>query len=119
MSELLKAVVVLARCTATRRPFGMRFEEKGRATWIVDWAFPMPETTAKREGYDRNTIAGEFRTDPKYPGCPGCSARDWFRCCCGKIGCWSGTDRHVTCPWCFQRVALTEPVTSVSSSTDG
>jgi hypothetical protein len=45
MSQILNVVIVLGRCRRTRRPFGIRFEEKGRNRWLADSAFALKETT--------------------------------------------------------------------------
>ncbi len=119
MNQLLNVVIVLARCSRSRQPFGMRFEEKGRGSWVVDWAFALPEATARKEGYDRNTITGSFALDPKYPGCPGCGCKGWFLCgSCGKVACWNGEQRVVTCPWCSASGELSGTVSSLASGSD-
>jgi hypothetical protein len=100
MASLLNVVIVLARCAHSREPFGIRMEEKSRGQWTADWAFSMEEGTAKREGYDRTAISGVFSTADTYPGCPTCRSRRFFKCGCGKVCCWDGERRTVTCSWC-------------------
>jgi hypothetical protein len=82
MNSLLYVVIVLGRCCRSRRPFGIRFEEKGRNRWLADWAFAVKETTAGREGYDRGEITGSFSFDSAFPGCPSCEAGSLFKRVC-------------------------------------
>jgi hypothetical protein len=100
MKTGMNAVVVLARCSHSQLPFGIRFEEKTSGRWAADWAFAVQEAAAKREGYDRGSVSGSFAFDAAYPGCPSCRAASCFRCSCGNIACWNGEQHSVTCPWC-------------------
>ena len=101
-------VIAVARCSYTKELFGMRFEERSHHRWIADWAFPINQSLAQREGYDRNKIQGSFDFDGNYPGCPTCEALSMFQCSCGKIACWK--PKHLpcreTCPWCGITVTL-------------
>ena len=110
--------VVVARCSQAGQGFGIRFEEKGRGRWIANWAFDDTETSARRERYDRGEISGTFEFDAGYPGCPHCSAPSIFQCVCGKVACWDGESRAVTCPWCGTSVELRDPIGSLSASAD-
>ena len=94
--------VVLARCTRTSVApgFGIRMERVGSNQWSLTWAFPVKETSAKSEGYDRTCLAGTFFALPSYPGCPHCESPNFFKCSCGKVACWNGYASEVTCPWC-------------------
>jgi hypothetical protein len=118
MVPLLNVVVVLARCGQSREPFGIRFEEKGRGQWIADWAFDLEEGVAKREGYDRDAIKGTFGFAEDYPGCPTCRAGSCFKCGCGKVSCWDGVQRTVTCPWCGKTGTLSGSFDSLSAGGD-
>ena len=93
-----EVVIVMARCQRNRQAFGIRFEQSG-GQWIGDWAFALKESAAKREGYDRSRIAGEFGFAATYPGCPHCRNPEIVRCGCGKVACWD-TAPSVVCPWC-------------------
>jgi len=95
-------VIVLARCSRREASFGMRFEETLPGQWVVDWAFPVRESAAQREGYDRATIQGVFRMSAAYPGCPHCEWREFVRCGCGRVGCYDGESLIYSCPWCLQ-----------------
>lgn len=95
-------VIVLARCSRREASFGMRFEETLPDRWVVDWAFPVRETAARREGYDRAAIQGVFTLGATYPGCPHCEWRNFVRCACGHVGCYDGENLVYTCPWCLR-----------------
>lgn len=95
-----KVVIVMSRCNHSKQNFGMRFEEKHEGQWTTDWAFAVKEAYAKKEGYDQSAISGRFVIDNAYPGCPYCHAKSIFKCGCGKVTCWNGEIRTVTCSWC-------------------
>jgi hypothetical protein len=118
MDELLNVVIVLGRCSRSARLYGIRFEEKGRGSWVADWAFPIKEQTAHRERFDRGDITGSFMFAVGYPGCPGCGAPSVFRCSCGKVACWDGKGQAVTCPWCRGSVRLVRTVDRLTASGD-
>jgi hypothetical protein len=118
MNPIPHVVIVLARCSQNRQGFGIRFEEKAASRWSADWAFAIKETTARKEGYDRAEIRGAFGSDPAYPGCPHCGARGIFKCNCGKVACWDGERRVVTCPWCGSTGGLSGHVESLRAGND-
>ena len=118
MPEIPKVVIVLGRCSRRGDLHGMRFEETDRGHWQADWAFPVREQTAHRERFDRSDITGSFSFALGYPGCPGCGAFSYFRCCCGKVACWDGRSERVTCPWCRQTSTLQGSVDRLSAGTD-
>ncbi len=93
-------MIVTGRCKRTKKMFGIRFEEKTRGQWIADWAFPIDEAVAKKEGYDRNQYTGSFDFEKTYPGCPYCHAMSITLCNCGKVSCWDHKNILVTCSWC-------------------
>ncbi|MDR3303446.1 MAG: hypothetical protein LBS86_03450 [Treponema sp.] len=105
MAGPLNAKVILARCSKTRKTFGIRIEER-RGDWVRTWAFPLDERKAKREGFDAETVTGSMNEDDEYPGCPHCGAAGFVSCGCGKISCNGGVTDHgdgsaeFTCPWC-------------------
>lgn len=118
MSSLPNVVIIMARCRHSGQGFGIRFEEKSRSQWVGDWAFPVKEQVAKKEGYDRSEIRGTFSFDEAYPGCPHCGAKDLFKCHCSKVACWDGESRTVVCPWCKAKCRLTEQVRSLRAGND-
>jgi hypothetical protein len=117
-SDLPNVVIVVARCCRERQLFGIRFEEHGRGAWEADWAFPLKERAAKREGYG-SEISGSFEFAPDYPGCPGCRAPGLFVCSCGKVCCWDRVTRQVTCAWCGVTGYLNATVDHLNAANDG
>ena len=112
-------VIVAARCGQTAGGFGIRFEQSGEARWSATWAFALNESAAMREGYDRSEISGTIDLAPSYPGCPHCAKSAIVRCGgCGKVSCWNGETRVVTCPWCRNRAELAGAITTLSSRND-
>jgi len=115
MAGPLNAKVILARCSKSKKSFGIRIEQRG--DWVSTWAFPIDERKARREGYSENstvTLSGE--NDDNYPGCPYCGSSDSVKCTCGKIGCGGGVREYgdfaeYTCPWCGDEIRV--------SATDG
>lgn len=116
--ERPNVVIVMARCSRGGQGFGIRFEEKGRGDWIADWAFGVQGAAAMREGYDQGDITGAFGFDVAYPGCPHCHALSIFQCVCGKIACWNGDHRTVTCPWCGATIELRDHIENLSVEGD-
>ena len=110
MAGPLNAKVIMARCSKTKKSFGMRIEERGR-DWVRTWAFPIDERKAKREGFDANTVTGSMNADDEYPGCPYCSSAGFVQCGCEKISCTGGVTAYsdyaeFTCPWCGEHIEL-------------
>ena len=118
MIELPQVVIVMARCSRKKEPYGIRFEEKERGHWVADWAFPIKLALAHKEGYDRNILEGSFSFDNSYPGCPGCGASSLVVCSCGKAGCWDGDAHRWTCPWCGQIGEIQGPATRLEVGSD-
>jgi transcription elongation factor Elf1 len=111
--------IVVARCSRNSGGFGIRFERSGETRWYATWAFALKETAAKREGYDRSEISGVIQLYPSYPGCPHCANSQIVRCGhCGKVSCWDGETRLVTCPWCGNRAEIAGAITSLTSRND-
>jgi hypothetical protein len=97
----MKSVAVAsARCMHSRSHFGIRIELQAPKTWVVDWAFPLKETSGHKEGYDRTRVEGNFTIGDAYPGCPFCSARSLIQCECGHVSCISDMTTLARCPWC-------------------
>jgi hypothetical protein len=105
MAGPLTATVVLARCSKTKKLFGMRCEKRGR-DWVRTWAFKINERKAKNEKFEENqVIFGEDAIDPGYPGCPYCADVGVSSCDCGHISCTGemidcGDHGEMDCPWC-------------------
>jgi len=110
MAGPLEATVVLAKCSKTKKLFGMRVEKREKQ-WDRTWAFAIDETKAKNEGFFANKVnlAG---TDSDYPGCPYCKDGGYGKCTCDKIGCLGSLEKRekgkplYTCPWCGRRCEM-------------
>jgi TerY-like protein len=111
-------VVVMSRCSRSKQGYGIRFERKAANQWVATWSFAVKDSVAKREGYEKAEMSGSFTLGDGFPGCPHCSAHGFFHCGCGKLGCWNGESRTVTCPWCAQHGELGGEITSLDGGTD-
>lgn len=80
------ANVILAKCAAHKKLFGIRIEKQGD-DWVRTWAFPIDEERAKNEGFDKTEIAGSLKPTPEYPGCPYCKGVFLLQCTCGNMIC--------------------------------
>jgi hypothetical protein len=117
-------VIVMARCTQSKQSFGIRLEEKISSQWVADWAFPIKESTATKEGYDKSEIAGSFLLDETYPGCPYCKRSNFCLCGgglfsqCGKVGCSDGEDTIYICPWCSNKGKISGHIERLNAGND-
>jgi hypothetical protein len=98
--------------------YGIRMESFRAGMWSATWAFPLGEKTARREGYDQQTITGSFEILDAFPGCPYCQARSMFVCECGQLSCWDGKSISVRCGWCAQQNDVQGPATAMKSGGD-
>lgn len=114
-----KVVIVMARCSHAKQSFGIRLEEKISGNWQADWAFPMKESTAKKEGYDNSQIAGSFSIDEAYPGCPYCERKTFCLCgTCSRVSCSGEQSSAHTCPWCGIQSRIEGYIQSLNAGTD-
>ena len=119
MERKLKVVIVVAQCSKTKNLYGMRFEEASPNNWLVNWAFPIKQKTAKHEGYTENKIRGSFNFTEEFPGCPYCEAEASFVCDnCQTIACYDGKAAEVTCPGCNSRAKISGVAEQVNSNRD-
>lgn len=118
--EMPNVVIAVARCSRTKQLFGMRFEETFPRHWTGDWAFSIDASSASKEGYDTNEIAGSFSFAESYPGCPACEATSMFQCSCNKIACWKPRPLPCveTCPWCGTPGTLSGSMSSLKAGGD-
>lgn len=100
MEKQNEAVVVMAKCSETKKFFGIRTEKNGVNSWVYTWSFPLKESAAKREGYDKTSIQGRIIHGSEFQGCPICSNKNLIACSCGHLSCWNGSDTIFTCSWC-------------------
>jgi len=118
MEEMPNVVVVLARCISTGDSFGIRVEEIAPEAWKADWAFAIKEDQAKKEGYHKNEISGEFAFAKPYPGCPYCERKALVRCSCGTVYCWDGDSKDIDCSICGKKRTIRGPVTRLNTVSD-
>ena len=97
---VLEANVVMAKCGKSGLSFGIRIEKRTNNKWYCTWAFPLSDKSASNEGYSNKPVSGEIAFDDEYPGCPHCGNSGWVLCGCGKLTCWSSSDKKFTCKWC-------------------
>jgi hypothetical protein len=118
MNESPNVVIVMSRCSRSGMGFGIRFEEQTHGKWSGDWAFAVKEQAARKEGYGGSEITGAIALAKRYPGCPHCHASGLYKCSCGKVTCWDGEPRIVTCPWCKHAGQPLGPVESLHAGGD-
>lgn len=91
-------MVVMGMCSRTGRPYGVTVEKHG-SYCDLQWAFKISASSAKREGYDRNSFHGAVNTDSNFPGCPHCGSQGWYICGhCKTMICNDQEEGKVTCP---------------------
>ena len=100
MNEINEAVVVLCKCGKAHKTYGIRAEKAGLNHWRFTWAFPIKESSAKHEDYDKTSISGNIEWTEEYPGCPYCEKTDFTVCGCGHLCCTILKDGLFTCEWC-------------------
>lgn len=101
-----EATVALCKCKETHKTYGVRFEKTAEGNWVYTWAFPIKESSAKREGYDGTVIEGAIMPREDYPGCPYCGSKFFVVCSCGKLNCNIGTPGLFICEWCGMKGEL-------------
>jgi hypothetical protein len=98
-----------ACCTATRKPFAIRFEQGVSGIWQACAAFAISERQLSNPAFSSDQIASSASLSPSYPGCPHCGADprkefagvSFVQCSCGKLACSTGMiGAETLCPWC-------------------
>ena len=96
-----EAVIILCKCGRRHKTFGIRTELIGRDCWEMNWAFPIKDATAGREGYDKTDIRGNIKIAESFPGCPYCEGKEYVLCStCGHLSCQIMNGDIFTCEWC-------------------
>ena len=95
-----EAIIVLCKCGEHHKTYGIRAEKRGRDTWMCTWAFPIKESAAKHEGYDKSSMRGSIAFSEEFPGCPYCGGRNWTVCSCGRLNCTIVKNNLFICEWC-------------------
>ena len=102
-------LVAGARCTATKKPFAIRFEQRVSGIWQACVAFAIPERQLSNPAFLSDQVTSSASVSPSYPGCPHCGADprkefagvSFVRCSCGKLTCSTGIiGTETLCPWC-------------------
>ena len=97
-----------ARCTGTKRPFAIRFEQTANGVWSACGTIRITERQLSNSAFSSNRIVSS-NLSPNYPGCPHCGADSrkqlagisFLRCFCGELACSSGIiGAETLCPWC-------------------
>lgn len=113
-----KVAIVVGKCGKTKNSFGIRFEEKMKDSWLGDWSFPIKDKTADKEGYGKTELQGSFAFGDEFPGCPHCGSHSFYLCSCGKLACYDGESRKVTCPTCGATAELGGNVNKMNAGSD-
>jgi len=102
-------VVAGARCTATRKPFAIRFEQGASGIWQACAAFAISERQLSNPAFSSDQVTSSASLSPSYPGCPHCGADprkelagvSFVQCSCDRLACSSGViGAETICPWC-------------------
>jgi hypothetical protein len=97
------------RCTATKQPFAIRFEQGDRGIWQACAAFPISERQLSNPTFSSDQVTSSATISSSYPGCPHCGADprkelagvSFVKCSCGKLACSTGIiGAETVCPWC-------------------
>ena len=107
----LREAVLLApaRCTATKQPFAIRFEQGDRGIWQACAAFAISERLLSNPAFSSSEVTSSASVSSTYPGCPHCGADprktfagiSFVKCSCGKLACSPGIiGAETICPWC-------------------
>ena len=102
-------LVAAARCTATKKPFAIRFEQGVSGIWQACAAFAISERQLCNPAFSSDQVTSSASLSPSYPGCPHCGADprkefagvSFVKCSCGKLACSAGIiGAETLCPWC-------------------
>lgn len=103
------AFAILAKCSKTKKYFGISVNPNGRNNYSFVWAFPIDPHQAHKEGFDTQHVHGSITLDSNYNGCPHCGETGFFICgVCGMLACYNGNSSKVVCPHCNNTLSLTE-----------
>lgn len=110
-------VIVLARCSQTRKPYCISFKRISPGEWMATWSFSITEAAAMRREYASDHISGSITVGANFPGCPHCHNHSFFKENCGKVGCWDAINNFITCPWCGAQGELRGRITGMDGTT--
>ena len=110
VSASREAILVAgARCTATKKPFAIRFEQGISGIWQASAAFAISDRQLCNPAFSSEQVTSSASLSPSYPGCPHCGADprkefagvSFMKCSCGKLACSAGIiGAETLCPWC-------------------
>jgi TerY-C metal binding domain len=110
VSPSREAILVTgARCTATKMPFAIRFEQGANRVWQACGAFAVSERQLSNPAFSRSEVTSSVSVSSTYPGCPHCGSDprkelagvSFVKCSCGKLACSAGIiGAETLCPWC-------------------
>lgn len=115
----MEAQIILSKCPKSNKLYGMRVEKRND-DWVRTWAFPLSESQASHEGYNKNVISGSLDAVDNYPGCPYCEAFGFVvhGINCGKMSCYHG-EESMKCEWCGEIMLGISEVSSFEVSGEG
>ena len=102
-------LVAGARCSATKMPFAIRFEQGANGAWQACAAFTISERQLCNSAFSGDEVTSSASLSRSYPGCPHCGSDprkefagvSFVKCSCGKLACSTGTiGAETLCPWC-------------------
>ena len=110
VSASREAILVAgARCTATKMPFAIRFEQGANGVWQACAAFAISERQLSNPAFSSSEVTSSASVSSSYPGCPHCGADSrktfagisFVKCSCGELACSTGIiGAETLCPWC-------------------
>jgi len=102
-------LVAGARCTATRKPFVIRFEQGANGVWQACAAFAISERQLSNKAFSSDEVTSSASLSSSYRGCPHCGSDprkefagvSFAKCSCGELACSAGIiGAETLCPWC-------------------
>jgi hypothetical protein len=102
-------LVAAARCTATKRPFAIRFAQGASGIWQACAAFAISERQLSNPAFASDQVTSSASLSSDYRGCPHCGTDSrkelagvsFLKCSCGKLSCSTGIiGAENLCPWC-------------------
>jgi len=96
------ALICRARCSRSKQPFAIKFEQLDRGIWFARSAWSVDEKRISTQVFSSGGVRGHFKKHKDYPGCPYCGNPLWRKCfeCNEGFGCLEYGSPLYTCPWC-------------------
>ena len=95
-------LICRARCSRSKQPFAIKFEQRDRGIWFARSAWAVDEKRIGSQVFSSGAVRGHFKKHGEYPGCPHCGNSLWRMCfeCNQGLGCLEYGGPSYTCPWC-------------------